>query len=52
MKVFSPAKRCNTRSSARAADLINIKLMKAGGIYQALKINALAESYGVECMTG
>ncbi|EPD51057.1 O-succinylbenzoate synthase [Paenisporosarcina sp. HGH0030] len=36
----------------RAADLINIKLMKAGGIYQALKINALAESYGVECMTG
>jgi o-succinylbenzoate synthase len=36
----------------RAADLINIKLMKAGGIYQALKINALAECYGVECMTG
>ncbi len=36
----------------RAADLINIKLMKAGGIYQALKINTLAESYGVECMTG
>lgn len=36
----------------RAADLINIKLMKAGGIYKALKINALAESYGVECMTG
>ena len=36
----------------RAADLINIKLMKAGGIYNALKINALAESYGVECMTG
>ncbi|MBT2583769.1 dipeptide epimerase [Planococcus sp. ISL-109] len=36
----------------RAADLINIKLMKAGGIHQALKINALAESYGVRCMTG
>ncbi|MBE3102802.1 MAG: dipeptide epimerase [Bacilli bacterium] len=36
----------------RAADLINIKLMKAGGIYQALKINTLAESYGVECMMG
>jgi L-alanine-DL-glutamate epimerase-like enolase superfamily enzyme len=36
----------------RAADLINVKLMKAGGIHQALKINALAESYGVECMTG
>ncbi|MBK3496973.1 dipeptide epimerase [Viridibacillus sp. YIM B01967] len=36
----------------RAADLINIKLMKAGGIYQAMKINALAESNGVKCMTG
>ncbi|KYG59548.1 dipeptide epimerase [Planococcus maritimus] len=36
----------------RAADLINIKLMKAGGIHQALKINALAETYGVPCMTG
>ncbi|WKA54045.1 dipeptide epimerase [Planococcus shixiaomingii] len=36
----------------RAADLINIKLMKAGGIHQALKINALAEAYGVKCMTG
>ena len=34
------------------ADMINIKLMKAGGIYKALKINALAESYGIECMTG
>ncbi len=36
----------------RAADLINIKLMKTGGIYQALKICGVAESYGVECMTG
>ena len=36
----------------RAADLINIKLMKTGGIYQALKICAVAENYGVECMTG
>ena len=35
-----------------AADLINIKLMKSGGIHEALKINALAESYGVECMVG
>ena len=35
-----------------AADLINIKLMKSGGIHEALKINALAESYGVQCMTG
>lgn len=37
---------------ARAADLINIKLMKTGGIYEALKICAIAETYGVECMIG
>lgn len=36
----------------RAADLINIKLMKTGGIYQALKICGIAENYGVECMIG
>ena len=36
----------------RAADLINIKLMKTGGIYQALKICSIAETYGVECMIG
>lgn len=35
-----------------AADLINIKLMKTGGIYEALKICGIAESFGVECMTG
>lgn len=35
-----------------AADLINIKLMKAGGIHEALKIAALAKVYGVECMVG
>ncbi len=34
------------------ADMINIKLMKTGGIYQALKICALAEEYGVECFMG
>ncbi|GKV63856.1 MULTISPECIES: mandelate racemase/muconate lactonizing enzyme family protein [unclassified Sporosarcina] len=36
----------------RAADLLNIKLMKSGGIHEALKINAMAQSYGVECMAG
>lgn len=36
----------------RAVDLINIKLMKSGGIHEALKINTLAESYGVACMAG
>lgn len=36
----------------RAADLINIKLMKTGGIYMAQKICDIAEIYGVECMIG
>lgn len=36
----------------RAADMINIKLMKSGGIHNALKINSIAESAGVECMVG
>lgn len=34
------------------ADIINIKLMKTGGIHNALKICAVAEAYGVECMIG
>lgn len=49
--IFSPAD-ARRVLELRAADLINIKLMKAGGIHQALKINALAETYGVRCMTG
>lgn len=36
----------------RAADYINIKLMKTGGIHNALKICSMAEVYGVECMIG
>jgi o-succinylbenzoate synthase len=36
----------------RAADIINIKLMKTGGIHNALKICAMAETCGVECMIG
>lgn len=35
-----------------AADLINIKLMKTGGIHQAIKIATLAEAFGVKCMVG
>lgn len=38
--------------SERAADLINIKLMKCGGIYEAKKIIHIAEAAGVECMLG
>lgn len=36
----------------RAADLINIKLMKTGGIHNALKICDIAEIYDVKCMIG
>lgn len=35
-----------------AADLINIKLMKAGGLHNALKIAEVSKIYGVECMIG
>ena len=35
-----------------AADIFNIKLMKSGGIYPALRINAIGESSGIPCMLG
>lgn len=35
-----------------AADLINIKLMKSGGIYEAMRINAFAAENGIPCMIG
>lgn len=35
-----------------AADMLNIKLMKCGGIYNASKIAAAAEVYGMPCMMG
>lgn len=37
---------------AGAADVLNIKLMKCGGLYNALKINAIAEANDVRCMVG
>ncbi len=49
--VFSPED-AMTILKMGAADLINIKLMKCGGIYNALKIASAAEVYGVECMIG
>lgn len=35
-----------------AADIINIKLMKTGGISNAIRIADIASLYGVECMIG
>ncbi|MDO4286078.1 MAG: dipeptide epimerase [Eubacteriales bacterium] len=35
-----------------AADMVNIKLMKAGGLYEANKIAEIARSYGRNCMIG
>ena len=39
-------------ASMRAADVINIKLMKCGGIYPAIKIAAICEAAGLSCMIG
>ena len=36
----------------RAADIINIKLMKTGGISNAVRIADIAALYGVQCMIG
>ena len=36
----------------RAADIINIKLMKTGGISNAVRIADIASLYGVQCMIG
>ncbi|RGZ01518.1 dipeptide epimerase [Clostridium sp. AM58-1XD] len=36
----------------RAVDLVNIKLMKCGGIREAQKINAVCEAAGIQCMLG
>ena len=49
--VFSPEDAVKIMQM-RAADLVNIKLMKCGGLYNALKIVSAAEVYGVECMLG
>jgi o-succinylbenzoate synthase len=36
----------------RAVDIINIKLMKTGGIYNALKLITVAEVNDIDCMVG
>ena len=49
--VFSPQDAL-TIMQRHAADMINIKLMKCGGITNALRILSAAEVYGMECMLG
>jgi L-Ala-D/L-Glu epimerase len=36
----------------RAADLVNIKLMKTGGLVNALRVNAIAEAAGIVGQVG
>ena len=49
--VFSPQDALDL-VSMKAVDGLNIKLMKCGGIYNALKIAAIAETAGIPCMIG
>ncbi len=37
---------------AGAADVLNIKIAKAGGLYHAMKIAAIAEEAGLQCVLG
>ena len=37
---------------SQAADLINIKILKCGGIYPSIQIAQMAEQAGMECMIG
>jgi L-alanine-DL-glutamate epimerase-like enolase superfamily enzyme len=39
-------------AEARAADLVNIKLMKTGGLFRALQLNAIAETAGIRAQVG
>ncbi|HYE82005.1 MAG TPA: dipeptide epimerase [Clostridia bacterium] len=49
--VFSPVDAIKVVKK-EAADIINIKLMKSGGIYKAEQINAIAQAAGLTCMVG
>jgi o-succinylbenzoate synthase len=49
--VFGPAEVIDL-IRRRAADIINIKLMKTGGLSNAIRIADIAALYGVECMIG
>lgn len=43
---------CTEILQQEAADIINIKLMKCGGIHNAIKILNIAESFGKSCIVG
>ncbi|KLD76064.1 dipeptide epimerase [Xanthomonas hyacinthi] len=49
--VFSPTQVFDL-IQRRAADIINIKLMKTGGLSNAIRIADIAALYGVQCMIG
>ena len=49
--VFGPAQVFDL-IERRAADIINIKLMKTGGLSSAIRIADIASIYGVQCMIG
>ena len=49
--VFSPSQVMDLIQQ-RAADIINIKLMKTGGLSNAIRIADIAGIYGVPCMIG
>ena len=49
--VFSPEDAAEIIRT-RAADLLNIKLMKTGGLYNAMTIASIAKTFGAECMMG
>jgi len=48
---FSPADAFKI-ARAGAADVLNIKLMKCGGLYRADQISTIAEAAGLRCMLG
>lgn len=49
--VFSPVDAVR-HVKKEACDMVNIKLMKSGGIFKAEKINAICEAAGLPCMVG
>lgn len=49
--VFSPVDAIRIVRN-KCADIINIKLMKSGGLYRGEQINAISEAANIKCMVG